>query len=423
MVNGLRIRFFAAVFSVVCPFLVLAVDDTADGVFDERFRTLQIAVENAPMGYPPVIGLYSDDRLVVSFDELANDRSYLRYSVVHCNADWQPSTLVDTEFLDGFNEGTVEEWDFSRATSVAYVHYRIVLPDGRFRFKVSGNYLLRVYREENADDVLLQVRFMVNESTASVTGNVDFATDIDYRDAHQQVNFAVEVSDGAMVEDLFNDLKVTVTQNGRTDNERKIGHPLRAVGKTAVYEHLRPLIFTGGNNYRRFETVSVTVPSIGVDYLGYEDPYYHAVLQTDISRKGLPYLYDLNLHGNYLVSERDSSEPDVDADYVVTHFSLESPRLQGKSVFIDSDFVNRRFNPESLMLYNEVTGRYERTLLLKQGAYSYQYLCVPDGQPEGSTADIEGNRYPTRNRYLIKVYHRRRTERYDRLIAVYNLEF
>ena len=56
-------------------------------------------------------------------------------------------------------------------------------------------------------------------------------------------------------------------------------------------------------------------------------------------------------------------------------------------------------------------------MLLKQGAYTYQYLYVPPGSERGFTALVEGNKYQTVNEYLIKVYHRRRGERYDRLIA------
>ena len=87
-------------------------------------------------------------------------------------------------------------------------------------------------------------------------------------------------------------------------------------------------------------------------------------------------------------------------------------------IFIDGDMVNRRFDPESLMVYNRATSRYERTMLLKQGAYNYQYLVVPAGANRGSTAGIEGNDYRTVNEYTIKVYTRRPTDRYDRLIGV-----
>lgn len=77
------------------------------------------------------------------------------------------------------------------------------------------------------------------------------------------------------------------------------------------------------------------------------------------------------------------------------------------------------------MTYNRATGLYEKTLLLKQGAYNYQFLTIDtDGKSHtASTSTIEGDYYQTRNEYLIKVYTRHRGERYDRLIGVTTVLF
>lgn len=59
--------------------------DTRTQIFDPNFKTLRVSVEGNFL-FPPIITLYGDDRLIISFDKLAEDVSYLRYSVVHCNA-------------------------------------------------------------------------------------------------------------------------------------------------------------------------------------------------------------------------------------------------------------------------------------------------------------------------------------------------
>ena len=165
---------------------------------------------------------------------------------MHCNANWTESPLVESEFIDGFNFGNVDDYEYSRMTSAHYVNYRITLPNDRFRFKISGNYLVRVYRDDDPDTTLLQARFMVSESTATVQADVLSVTDIDYNDSHQQVSVKVDATN-AKVEDVFNDLMVYVSQNGRLDNEVMVRQPLRVSGKKAFYEHLRQLIFAGTN--------------------------------------------------------------------------------------------------------------------------------------------------------------------------------
>jgi len=396
--------------------LTAAASDTMTGIFDEAFHTLRIDVNGDHMA-PPVLLLDSDDTITFSFDEIAESNSYLRYSLVHCNANWTESSLVESEFLDGFNFGDVDDYEYSRMTATHYVNYRVTLPNDRFRFKISGNYLVRVYRDDDPDTTLLQARFMVSESTATVDADVLSVTDIDYNDAHQQVSVRVDATN-AEVEDVFNDMMVYVSQNGRLDNEVMVRQPLRVSGKTAYYEHLRQLIFPAGNEYRRMETVSTTYPGMNIESVDYHYPFYHATVVTDYPRSADKYIYDQTQNGRFFVREYNSDNSDTEADYIVTHFTLDAPELPGKHIFLDGDFTLRRFDPQSMMTYNRATGLYEKTLLLKQGAYNYQYLTVGTGDRSGDTSTIEGDFHPTRNEYLVKVYTRRRGERYNRLIGV-----
>lgn len=398
------------------PTITVAVtDDTMTGVFNDRFRSLQIQVAENPLA-PPIINLGAGDRVIISFDELAEDRHYLRYSLTHCNADWRPSQLVELEYLDGFNQGDVTDYEFSRATTVHYVHYSITLPNEQMRFTVSGNYLLKVWDEERPDEILLQARFMVNEGGADVAGDVTSRTDIDYNKAHQQLSVVVD-AERAFVSDPFNDLIVSVSQDGRSDNNIVMRQPLRASGKRAYYEHQRQLIFPAGNEYRRFETVSTSFPGMGVDEISYYEPYYHFKLVTDSPRSDGSYNYDQTQFGRYTIREYNSANSDTEADYVVTHFTLDMPHRTDVDIFLDGDFTSRRFDPESRMVFNRATGLYERSMLLKQGAYNYQYLAVPAGGTVGYTAPVEGDYFPTVNEYVVTVYHRAPASRYDRLIG------
>lgn len=394
--------------------------DTLTGTFNERVKSLQVHLEGDEMA-PPVILLDTGDRLIFSFDHLADDRAYLRYRLIHCNADWQPSILVDTEFLDGFNEGRIEDYDYSQLTSTHYVHYELAIPNAEVKPKVSGNYLLQVYNEDDPDDIWLQCRFMVSEQTAGIRSEVTSRTDKSINEGHQQVSVIVDTEHSG-VADPYNDIILQVQQDGRLDNQATLRHPLRMSGRReAVYEHLDPLIFEAGNEYRRFETVSVTYPGMKVDDIIYSEPYYHATLTPDQPRSGARYQYDQTQFGRYKVREYNSDHSDIEADYVVVHFTLDMPQLQDAMIFIDGDMVNRRFDPESLMTYNRATGRYERSMLLKQGSYNYQYLVLPRGKNTATPATIEGNYYETAHEYLIKVYARSPGERFDRLIGVSTL--
>lgn len=413
-----------ALCAVACVWCVCrAADDTMSGVFHPDFRTLRVRLASNPYA-PPVVALNDEnDKVEISFDELSESRRYMRYSLTHCDAFWRPEGLVESEFLDGFNEGVVEDYAFSESTLVHYVHYSISLPNGQMRITQPGNYLLRVYDESEPDVTLLQARFGVADFSAAVSTDISTATDVDYNGRHQQVAFKVDTEHLAL-DDPFSDLKVTVSQNGRSDNEVVLSAPQRVRGKELVYEHLRPLIFPAGNEYRRFETVSTTYPGMGVERIvyaepyAYDNPYYNMELRVDLPRSDTGYEYDRTQHGRYTVRSVEADDSDTGADYVMVHFALAMPELAGKELFLDGDLVNRRFDPSSRMKYNRSTGRYENDMLLKQGAYNYQYLSVPSGASTGSTLDVEGDYFRTDNEYTVKVYHRPRGTRFDRLVGV-----
>lgn len=397
--------------------VVFAAENTEQGVFNERVKSLQVhsATDNLSTG-TPVIVLGTPEAIVIDFDILEDDRRYMRYELIHCNSNWQPSGLSYLEYLDGFNEGTIEDYEFSSATSVAYVHYRLVIPNEQLNIRLSGNYVVRIYDEEDPDETLIRARFSVSEQTAPISAFVTSRTDVDYNRKHQQIELEIDF-ERTPVSDIFSEVLVTVQQNGRPDAVHNIAHPLRISGRRGIYEHLPELIFEAGNEYRRFETVSNSWTGMNVDAVEYHAPYYNHYLQTDAPRSSSQYLYDQTLSGGYVVREYNSSDSDTEADYVVVHFSLEMPELFNTDIFIDSDAFNRTMGPESRMIYNRGTGRYEKAALLKQGAYSYQYLAVPQGRLTGNTETVEGDKYQTGNQYAVNVYTRLPGERYDRLIG------
>lgn len=401
--------------STVAFTLRAQVTDTRSGVIAPGFHTLQIHVQGDEMA-SPVIMLGSDDRLTVSFDELAPDMRYMRYELIHCDALWRPDALVGPEFLDGFNEAQVEDYAFSQATLTQYVNYRITIPNAQIRPKLSGNYLLRVYDESDPSVTLVQARFSVCEPAMRSAATVSSRTDVDYNDTRQQITLSVDTRT-QQIHNVFNDLIVTVTQNGRLDNMAVVRHPSRVAGTVLWYEHVPELIFNAGNEYRRMEIVSTSYPGMGVEGMSYADPYYHATLYTDLPRNADRYSYDQTQFGRFRIHQFNSSDPDTEAEYIVTHFALEAPEMRNADVFLDGDFTCRRFDPESRMVYNRAAGRYEHAILLKQGAYNYQYLTVPNMSTRGATAPVEGDLYQTVNEYTVMVYHRPPGSRYDRLVT------
>jgi len=391
--------------------------DTRPRIYDNNVKSLKVCLASN-MYIPPVLMMNGDDQLIVNFDYLDYDVHYLRYSVTHCNADWQPSQLVESEYVTGFNYADIEDYAQSEATYVHYYNYQFALPNADMEFLVSGNYLLTVYEQDNADDILFQTRFSVCEGAVGVYPQVTSRTDLEYNNRFQQVSFEVRYKPN-QIQDPYSEFTCVVSQNSRDDNTVTVKRPMMVSVDRATYDHNRDLIFPAGNEFRRFETVNAHNINMGVQSIRYYDPMYHATLLIDEPRNEVQYLYDKTQFGRFTIRNAEAwGESAVEADYMITHFALDAGgKLNGGNVYLYGEFLN--YNPSSTMMmnYDASSGLYTADLLLKQGAYNYMYLWVPDGTSMGQTSRIEGDHYETVNEYLVKVYDRPMGERYDRFIG------
>lgn len=389
--------------------------DTTTGIFDRRFRTLKTEVEDNFMS-PPVIRLGTNDRILVKFDEIGEDNSYLEYRLIHCDADWQPSRLIESEYLEGFNSVRIEDYAYSTATFVHYVNYLIAFPNEDLQIKHSGNYLLQVYDPERPEETLLQTRFQVTENIARIEGNVTSRTDMGHNTYWQQLAFEIDCQ-GIGEFNPYQDIIVYVTQNDREATKRRIMTPLRVSGDKIIYEHLNDLVFGASNEYRRFESVSNSFPGMRVDSLRYMGSNYHVWLKVDEPRQSASYSYDQTQHGRFLVREYNSTDSDIGADYITVHFLLECPELPAYDIYLDGEFTHDRMDKENQLTYDHRVRGYVAEVPLKQGAYNYQYVTRSRQTGEISTSTIEGDKYETLNEYGIAVYFRPPGARADRLIS------
>lgn len=388
--------------------------DTRQGILNPDFRTL-IVEKEGNFYSPPVIQLGSGERIVVSFDEIGDDWSRLQYRLIHCNADWQPSRLIEGEYIDGFNFADIDDYAFSGNTFTNFVNYRFTIPSPDMQILASGNYVAEVYPQDDPDDVILRARFQVSEDQITVNGRVTPRTDKGYNSLWQQVELAV--NSGSRDINPYNDILISVVQNRRPDTEVFVSHPMRADDGRFIYEHLWELIFPASNEYRRFETVREDYPGMGIDHIGFADRSYEAWLHTDKSRAEHEYSFDRTQQGRFKIDSYNATDPDLGADYVDVHFTLDYPQLMNGDIYVNGDFTSNSYDDAYRMRFDPDTRLYTLTLPLKQGSYNYQYVAVKDGEVKGSSSLVEGDKFETRNEYDVSVYLRQPTSRADRLIG------
>jgi hypothetical protein len=386
------------------------------GVHTNLLHTLRVTVAGEPLS-DPVIELNGRKQIEISFDALEHNYNRFAYTIEHCEADWSKSSLVAVEYIDGFQGLSIDDFANSVATTIQYTNYRLLLPNDDVKFKVSGNYAVRIYRENEPDKILLTACFSVVEPLVTVEAEVTGNTLSDFNNEHQQVNFTIEHRN-LHISQPQTELKLFVYQNRRRDNAVSYLNPTSILSNRLAYDQNRALIFEAGNEYRRIEFLSHTYNGMGVDNIRFHNPYYHVTLLPDQPRARRSYIYDEDSNGRFLIRCSRCSEPDTEADYSIVHFTLQcDPCLDGE-VYLQSNIHNNALDERNRMEYNFDAGAYEKAILLKQGHYNYQYIFVANGQSRGETALMEGDYYQTGNEYAIYVYYRPFGARYDRLVGV-----
>lgn len=381
-----------------------------------EIHTIEVS-KNGNWNFKPIIELNKGDFVKIDFDRISEDSfNRLRYRVLHCDAYWKVSSSIsEIDYISGFNDNYIDTYDPSINTTVEYTHFSLRIPNNEIQLKLSGNYVVEIYEEDDPEIVLLTACFSVVDNQLSIVSSVSSNTDIDTNRSHQQLSFTLH-HQGMNIRDPHTELIIFAQQNNRLDNEKAKLKPTYVNPGKLIFEHNRDLIFEAGNEYRRFETSSYRSNGMNVAHIEYRRPTYIMDIVADKVRANRGYSYDQDQNGKFFIRTNEGEDNDIEADYFITNFTIPMEEPIADDIYINGDFTNNTFSEKYKMLYDEDNKVYYLSLLLKQGMYNYQYLTKAGNR--FSTSKIEGNYHETENEYIIYVYYRPSGQRYDSLIGV-----
>lgn len=388
-----------------------------DHVYKKSIHTPMCYKTGFPLN-PPVIALLSDESVTISFDDFDANVKDLYYSIIHCDADWNPSGMMEQEFLDGFFTYNVTNYKYSFNTYQNYLHYSLQIPNEKTKIRKSGNYLVKIFANNDQNQLVLTRRFMVYENGVNIQHQYKRPQDPEYRSSKQEIDLTINF--GALnVPNPFSDLKVVIQQNNRWDNVVKNIKPMFVKDKELVFDLDEPNIFNGGNEFRFFDLKSLGYNSPNVARVIKDTIPYHILLLNDERRPYKKYMTSFDINGKFLVGNVLSNEPETESDYVWVHFYLPYDQpLDSGNIYLFGALSDWQTKDEFQMKYNYRSNRYEQTVFLKQAYYNYEYVFLSDKSKTVDETLVEGNHFETENNYTILVYFRDMRQNCDRLVGV-----
>jgi hypothetical protein len=393
-----------------------------DFVYDASIRSVQCyRATGGPEAVlqPAVISLGQEQPILLEFDRLNAGPQRLVAKLVHCNADWTPSGLNESQYLNDFNEFFITDVQNSINTRVPYVHYRFRVP----RVKLSGNYVLQV--SEEGGGLLLTRRILVYQNLVAVAAKLGAPTGPEGKAARQPVEFNIFYKDYELVNPA-QEVRAVMRQNHRWDNAKVYARP------TFVRDDQRRLEyvffdakdhFLGLSEFRPFDTRSIRFKGLGIDRINLEASPIEVILQSDRSRDGLAYSQDPDVDGKMLYGNREFGNSIVNADYTWVDFELKTGEVQNAGVYILGGLTDWQLTDEARMRYNQERQAYTGRLLLKQGYYNYHYALKTASSITPDATYFEGSHFATGNTYDILIYYRPPGSRADLLIGYDELFF
>ena len=386
-------------------------------IYDKGIASLQVVAGQNWMSLPIIrLGSHSpNDRINISFDDLTHTYHRYTYKIEHCEADWTVSDQIfASDFINGFQEGnTIENSMESINTNVLYTHYKLTIPNEDCSLKMSGNYKLTVFDENDDNRPMFTACFMVLENAMGVQLDVTTNTDIDINKQHQQVSMQVNYG-SVNVTDPSTQIKTVVMQNRRWDNARINPKPQYTMADGLRWEHNSDLIFQAGNEYHKYEILDVSHPTMGIDRIDWDGENYQVYPYACVPRPN--YVYDEDANGAFYIRNSDNIENDIASEYVFVNYTLQVPERVDGDVYVNGAWTNDQLTPEYRMEYDDMNRCYTARILQKQGYYSYQFVMVGrDGVSRVVPSD--GCFYQTENKYQALVYYRGTGERTDRLVG------
>ena len=409
----------------VLVFLALAsYGQLPDFIYHKNIKTVKLHKAGDIYSYP-VMGLNSGDILELHFDDLDADVKNYYYTFQLCNADWSPANIQPFDYIRGFQTNRITNYRYSSISNLPYTHYQVMIPERNSAPTRSGNYLLKVFLNDDTSRLAFTKRFLIVDNKASVAAQVQQPLGSDYFRTHQRIPVAVNTVAGKINTFSPQDLKVVIVQNNIWATATMMDRP--SIFRGNYYEYIDDTrnTFPSGKEWRWLDLRSLQLLSDRMDKIIDTSKTIYVIAKPDIPRGQQVYVFYNDLDGIYTVENRDGNNPYWQSDYALTTFTYIPPNnrpLEGKDLYIFGELTNYSADETSKMTYRDDIGAYQVSLWLKQGYYNYTYVTKnvnSKGQADinFSFDSTEGHYWGTENSYMVLVYYRPFGARADELIG------
>ncbi len=359
---------------------------------------------------PPIIELGSAQKMVLAFDELSDLSGQFRITFTHHDQDWDNSNIPQDWYLEGINEIIVGGGEKNELSDPDFFHYETEFPNNRLKFKISGNYMLHV-SDYNSGVKLFSLPFFVTEDAGEIRSWVETIYN-----AGQRYNAVDQPFSEFVYPDFIEfpqfDLSFYFVQNRFWGDQKRSENYDFSEQDRSQFHLSRERAFPAN-----YDFIGLNLNFLSVDGSQIIDVQFGQTPPLVILREDI-----LNFTSDPVsswTSNFGNPKSSTDSRYASVRFRFDDGGRfsEDKGVYLVGDFNQWLLSENNKLHYNEDSGYWETTSLIKQGTYTYKY-ATKEGE-YGIDDLILSDTVTRRNQeYASFVYFQDPEYRYQRLLQV-----
>jgi hypothetical protein len=387
-----------------------------DSVYHPEIKSIEFYNTKKQASFPLII-LGTGDKVLLAFDNLRGGSQEYSYTIEHCDAEWNSSTISTTEYLQNYSDDKIITFSYSLGTYQKYTHYELTLPNENIAPKIPGNYILKVYEDGDQNKLVLTRKLYVLRPKVNISAEMVPSVDNSLRATNQKINFTLNYG-SLPVQNPATNLRTLIMQNNRPETGIWNTQPTYIRGSQLIFSDVNQDDFPGGNEFRHFDTRSLKLNSEHVLRMLHDTANTVIMLTDPDLGQQANYSFQYDLNGSFYILNQDGSDPRTDAEYAHMYFTLRTQKSPNDgSPYLVGRFNDFKPDENSRMHFDAANNDFAIALHLKQGVYDYTYVWVDKASGKADDTVLEGNHFETENDYQLLVYYRPPGARWEELVG------